>query len=867
MPNGTQKRKRSERVAAVELPPGVFGRTIGYLRQGHILVRVGLCVCAALVLWGITGAWAPPLVYYEGYVPSRDIHASVEFEQPDDQATEEAKRQASDLALAVYSNDEEKLIQLRARLINTVDKILGANSVEAVGTDEWAKFLPLGFNSQDNQAAKKTNNQPKQNKPSPQESPSNVSADKGVSSGAQKKTTTESAAGKEGGSKSSDENSSERKDSQPDQGASGQAKSNAENPASESGENGTAADAVLSAKSPTEQASADSKPEEETAAVPVDPATQRFLEFKEALSAPGSLEKLQADLDKLFAPLDKHGLLDKLPDEHRGNQERILVHRQGRPQLTEPVSISSVLANNSSTALQERIDQEIESKLVAESVASWLKPQLPNTLTLDLKATLEQQTKAREDVPQQMKHYAVGAVLAKEGKPLDKSAVNLLRLEYQEILSQRTFTDKAGRSLAALGMYLGLFILCGFYIHRRQPELLTSLPRLFTMLCIVVLTVGLCVILDGWRAELVPLLLFSMAIAIAYQQELALLLAACVMLVAIIALGRDMTSGVTLMAATSGAVLMFRNVRSRTKLLFVGLGSGAVAFLATVGMGILMAQPVSELLLTGLLNFGLCVLAGALMTMLLPFIERIFNVLTDIRLLELGDAAHPLLQELIRRAPGTYNHSITVALLAEAAAEAIGARGLLVRVGAFFHDIGKMLKPGYFIENQGQGDNRHETLVPAMSTLVIIAHVKDGADLARQNRLPEPVIDFIQQHHGTTLVEYFYRRASEQKEAEEDGGQVDESSFRYPGPKPQTKEAGVLMLADAVESASRVLVEPTPARIESLVEEITMKRLLDGQFDECGLTLQEVHTVGESLVKSLTGVYHGRVKYPGQQTA
>jgi putative nucleotidyltransferase with HDIG domain len=203
-----------------------------------------------------------------------------------------------------------------------------------------------------------------------------------------------------------------------------------------------------------------------------------------------------------------------------------------------------------------------------------------------------------------------------------------------------------------------------------------------------------------------------------------------------------------------------------------------------------------------------------------------------------------------------------VASLAEAAAEAIGVRGLLVRVGAYFHDIGKMLKPGYFIENQSRGDNRHESLVPAMSTLVIVAHVKDGADLARQHGLPQVIIDFIQQHHGTTLVEYFYRRASAQQESGPDRSQVDESSFRYPGPKPQTKEAGILMLADAVESASRVLVEPTPSRIESLVEEITMKRLLDGQFDECGLTLEEVHRVRQSLVKSLIAVYHGRVKYP-----
>jgi membrane-associated HD superfamily phosphohydrolase len=157
--------------------------------------------------------------------------------------------------------------------------------------------------------------------------------------------------------------------------------------------------------------------------------------------------------------------------------------------------------------------------------------------------------------------------------------------------------------------------------------------------------------------------------------------------------------------------------------------------------------------------------------------------------------------------------------------------------------------------------------MPAMSTLIIIAHIKDGADLARQHHLPEPIIDFIEQHHGTTLVEYFYRRANERSEANPDGAEVDESDFRYPGPKPQTKEAAVLMLADAVESASRALVEPSPARIEDLVQDIAMKRLLDGQFDDCGLTLKELATINESLVKSVTAIYHGRIKYPEQRTA
>ena len=293
-----------------------------------------------------------------------------------------------------------------------------------------------------------------------------------------------------------------------------------------------------------------------------------------------------------------------------------------------------------------------------------------------------------------------------------------------------------------------------------------------------------------------------------------------------------------------------------------------MAFATKYGVSIVYGQPATLALLEAAAWQGIyAVSAGILMTVLLPFVERAYGILTDISLLELGDAAHPLLQKLAQRAPGTYNHSITVASIAESAADSIRANGLLVRVGAYFHDIGKMLKPEYFIENQNASDNRHDGLNPAISTLVIIAHVKDGADLARQNRLPRAIIDFIEQHHGTTLVEYFYRVASAKVEANPDEREVDEAIYRYPGPKPQTKEAAVLMICDAVESACRTLVEPTSARIEALVEELSMKRLLDGQFDECGLTLQELRQIQTSVTKSLTAVYHGRVKYPSSQPA
>lgn len=604
---------------------------------------------------------------------------------------------------------------------------------------------------------------------------------------------------------------------------------------------------------------------------------QQYQKFREALRAEGALDKFKSALKDAFAPLVQKGLIEKLPPEHDANQETIAVRPVGsNAGFEQKVPVSDVLIENATGALQKALQQKMPSTDVADRVFARInmKPGLPSTLKLNVDATRKEQKSAVAAVKTQMEVIAAGTVLAHaqddKGRPvpIDEAAFEKLKLEYHTELDHRPLFAKFSRSLAIFGMYTALYVLCGFYIYHRDPRIIDDLGRLATLSALIVVTVTFIVIASNdYRAEMVPLMLFGMTVAIAYEQEIALLLSAAVTLISAVSLGYALSDSIVMLAATAGAILLLGRVRTRSKLLTVGFWAAAVAALTTLGVGTLEGTPVLISLKIAAFLALWAVVAGSLMTCLLPMVEKAFNVQTDLSLIALGDPAHPLLQELIRRAPGTYNHSITVASLAEAAAEAIGARGLLVRVGAYFHDIGKMLKPGYFAENQGQGDNRHRSLVPAMSTLVIIAHVKDGADLARQSKIPEPIIDFIQQHHGTTLVEYFYRQASESKKSNPDGPEVDESSFRYPGPKPQTKEAGILMMADAVESASRVLVEPTPSRIESLVEDISRKRLLDGQFDECGLTLEEVRKIGDSLVKSLTAVYHGRVKYPDQETA
>jgi len=241
-----------------------------------------------------------------------------------------------------------------------------------------------------------------------------------------------------------------------------------------------------------------------------------------------------------------------------------------------------------------------------------------------------------------------------------------------------------------------------------------------------------------------------------------------------------------------------------------------------------------------------------------PIAEWIGATVSDIKLLELASLDRPLLRELSMEAPGTWNHSVVIGQMVEAAADSVGANGLLARVGAYYHDIGKAKKPGYFTENQSGKKNPHDKLAPSMSALIIRTHVKDGVEMARKNGLPKALIDFIPQHHGTALIEYFYDKA--RKEAEEDE-EVDESLYRYSGPKPQTKEAGILMLADSIEASSRTLADPTPPKIQGLVQKMINKVFASGQLDESELTLKDLHLIAKNFTRVLSGIYHRRVEY------
>jgi putative nucleotidyltransferase with HDIG domain len=320
------------------------------------------------------------------------------------------------------------------------------------------------------------------------------------------------------------------------------------------------------------------------------------------------------------------------------------------------------------------------------------------------------------------------------------------------------------------------------------------------------------------------------------------------------------------------AVYCTRNVRKRADLLKAGLAVGALNFLCAVMLGLVMHRNWELLGREGLSGIGAAFVTVMLVSFILPLVEGAFQITTTISWIELADLNHPLLQQMTIEAPGTYHHSLIVANIAEAGAKAIGLDPTACRVIAYFHDIGKIIKPEYFTENIPPGADPHENLSPSMSALIIIAHVKEGIDLALKYRLKKPVLDAIQQHHGDSVVGYFHQRALQQQQDAREGGkimnmreedvpEVSENSFRYPGPRPQTKEIAIVSLADSVEAASRSLEKPTPQRIDDMVDQIVAHKISDHQLDECNLTMNEIRAVADAMATTVKNMLHTRISY------
>ncbi|MBM3249561.1 MAG: HDIG domain-containing protein [Candidatus Omnitrophica bacterium] len=339
------------------------------------------------------------------------------------------------------------------------------------------------------------------------------------------------------------------------------------------------------------------------------------------------------------------------------------------------------------------------------------------------------------------------------------------------------------------------------------------------------------------------------------NMEIVLLLGvACAVSVAVISVN-PLETIILFLASGLLAGMLAQGARRRWTVIRAGLITGAAQVIAVVLLEQLkagLAYKYAAFFLNGLIS-AIIVLG------VLPLFEYLFRSVTNISLLELADSNHPLLQRMVLEAPGTYLHSLVVGNISEAACNAIGANSLLARVGGYYHDIGKLSKPEYFSENQGISVSKHDTLSATMSKLVIMNHVKEGLELAKRYRLSPAIADFIGQHHGNSLVYYFYRRALETLEEDQ---KIQEEGFRYPGPKPDTKEAAVVLLADSVEAATRALKDPTPSKIQEVVYKVINNKFIDRQLDECDLTLRDMENISAVFLRILSGIYPGRVSYP-----
>jgi hypothetical protein len=421
-------------------------------------------------------------------------------------------------------------------------------------------------------------------------------------------------------------------------------------------------------------------------------------------------------------------------------------------------------------------------------------------------------------------------------------------------------------TMLASAIYASVLMLgTSTYLWRYDREYLLSESRVLLIVLVFFGTLLFAGVLKRVSGYLMPVAAGTMLYATMIEPRFAMLMAIVLSVSASILAGNDLRFLLVSLAGATAGVFGITHLGQRSDLLKAGVGVslGSVLMIGALSLTDLASlgeTAVMEQHFWGLLNG---VVSAVLTIGLLPFFEGVFGIITPMKLIEISNPNQPLLKRLLVEAPGTYHHSVIVGNLAESAAEAVGGDSLLARVGAYYHDVGKTKRPYFFIENQMGIDNPHDRTSPTLSTLIITSHVRDGVEMAKDYRLPERIVDFIREHHGTTLVTYFFSRAAETGKAQE----VVEEDFRYEGPRPATKETAIVMLADSVEAAVRSVGKPTPGRIEAMVKKIIKDRLNDHQLDRCDLTMKDLDTIADTFVRVLSGLFHPRVEYPEYRTS
>lgn len=523
---------------------------------------------------------------------------------------------------------------------------------------------------------------------------------------------------------------------------------------------------------------------------------------------------------------------------------------------------------------------EEEKRPVLEAVVHLAQAVLQPNITFNLNETEIRKQRAVEAVRPALFQVKKGEMLIREGQRV--GAEHLLKLETQARsgLERGVIFTVAGTALmAGLLVWLSAYA-AGRYISAfpiGTKDLLFLASCLSLLLGMAKLSMGVADALTTTFPFISPAAVYCllpiaagpMLASIFFGPASAILFASVLAVLAAFVLDRQFNLLFYYLIGSLVAIYRVEDTRDRTTPLKAGLAVSLVNAVVIVIFTLTIDEPLLSARTGAAVILGIAggILSGVVSTGLSPLVEWAFDYTTNVRLLELANMEQPLLRGLMVHAPGSYHHSLMVGNMVEAAAKSIGANALLARVAAYYHDIGKVKKPLYFVENQAGGENRHERLAPSMSSLILISHVRDGVELAEEHHLGKAIQDIIQQHHGTSVISYFYQKAIDLQEKlkSSKGGEVSPvlvEDYRYPGPKPQTKEAGLVLLADAVEAASRTVTEPTAARIQGMVQKITNKIFTDGQLDECELTLKDLHQIAKSFIQILTAIFHQRIDYP-----
>ena len=513
------------------------------------------------------------------------------------------------------------------------------------------------------------------------------------------------------------------------------------------------------------------------------------------------------------------------------------------PEGQENAAIKSIRSE-----LNQRYSAQL-SNVVIEVVRSCLRP----NMLIDETITQANREAAREDV--QTVWYVKDQVIVGEGEIVTQAQYTMIAA--LGILDEN---DLDVRLIIGIALSILLLMLsAGFYLYRFNPEVLHT-PKQITLLCLIVLlVVALSLVFRTIHGYLMPVSLGMLLVVVLMDSRLALFINLMLtLLVSILAPAGSGMFSLMLMTSICGPVIvdLFEHKTLRTTALLAGVIIGAINFLITLAIGLINSAQIYDVLVNAGVAAGSGIISAVLSIGVQPLLEWLFNLATATKLIELSNPNQPLLRRLLLEASGTYHHSIIVANLAEAACSAVGANGLLARVGAYYHDIGKLKRPMYFKENQ-MGDNPHDRTDPRVSTAILTAHTRDGAQMAQKARVPEPVVNIIRQHHGDTPVMYFYDKAQKLY-----GDQVDISAFRYEGPRPQSREAAIVMLADTIEAATRALPNPDPEKIDALIRKLVRGKLNDGQLDSSNLTFNDLDKICGAFSTVLTGVFHERIEYP-----